>query len=219
MSSIQPVHVHFPALLEQPPADRVRKRGLVYPKLAQSKGSGDRMNSPDLFWGSRRVSAAPPGPDPREAVPRGRSIHLPKPAVTLSGILTLCIRYKTRRRTLRCSEFEPRYYYYMDTSAESSTTRSRRRPPPRSGAYRVIRSLGCNWFVGVGGGPLDAMMRGTGSSRCTPAIEEVDDSDGLFGVPSSAHFPHFPSRPISSYSSGTSTSGRDSENSSVVILL
>ena len=54
------------------------KRGLVYPKLAQSKGSGDRMHSPDLFWGTRRVSAAPPGPDPREAVPRGRSVHLPK---------------------------------------------------------------------------------------------------------------------------------------------
>jgi len=25
MSSIQPVHVHFPALLQQPPIDRVRK--------------------------------------------------------------------------------------------------------------------------------------------------------------------------------------------------
>lgn len=72
--------MRFPALLEQPPVDRVRKRGLVYPKLAQSKGStsGDRMNSPDLFWGSRRVSAALPGPDPREAVPRGRSNSSPK---------------------------------------------------------------------------------------------------------------------------------------------
>ena len=143
--------------------------------------------------------------------------HPLQPAITLPGILTLCIRYRTRRRSLRCSEFEPRYYY-MDTSAESSTTSARARAPPRSRTYRPFSSLGCNWFVGVGG-PLDAMMRGsTGSgSRCTPAIE-VDD--GLFGVPSSAHFPHCPSTPNSSYSSetGTSTSGRDSENSSVVIL-
>lgn len=35
------------------------------------------MHSPDLFWGSRRVSAAPSGPEPREAVPRG-SLRLPK---------------------------------------------------------------------------------------------------------------------------------------------
>src|SRR5260221_12745775 len=100
MSSIQPVHVHFPALLEQPPIDRVSKvrlaqvapwpslmymrlsmkktytkRGLVYPKLAQSKGSGDRMHTPDLFWGSRRVSAAPSRPEPRGSVPRGM-LHL-----------------------------------------------------------------------------------------------------------------------------------------------
>ena len=106
-SSIQPVHVHFPALLEQPPIDRVRKvrlaqvapwpffmyvrlsmkktyakRGLVYPKLAQSKGSGDRMHSPDLFWGNRRVSAAPSGPEPRESVPRGM-VHLSKVLVNL----------------------------------------------------------------------------------------------------------------------------------------
>ncbi|KAI0308174.1 hypothetical protein B0F90DRAFT_130273 [Multifurca ochricompacta] len=73
MSSIQSVHVHFPALLEQPPVDRVRKRGLVYPKLAQSKGSGDRMHSTDLFWGSRGVSAAIPEPKSKakETVPRG----------------------------------------------------------------------------------------------------------------------------------------------------
>ena len=45
--------------------------------------------------------------------------------------------------------------------------------------------------------------------------DDDDDDDGLlFGVPSSAHFP---STPISSYSSETSTSDRDSENSSVVI--
>ncbi|KAF8481982.1 hypothetical protein DFH94DRAFT_416506 [Russula ochroleuca] len=172
MSSIQPVHVHFPALLLQPPVDRVRKRGLVYPKLAQSRGSGDRMHSPDLFWGSRRVSAAPSGPEPRKAVPRG-SIHLPKPA-TVSGILRLFIPDRT------C--FEPRYV---------STSSSEHISPLLFG------------FVGVGG-PLDA------SSRCTPAIEV--DGGGSF-VPSS---PPYPSTPISSYSSGTSTSGRDSENSSVV---
>ncbi|KAI0001658.1 hypothetical protein BJV77DRAFT_7277 [Russula vinacea] len=173
MSSIQPVHVHFPALLLQPPVDRVRKRGLVYPKLAQSKGSGDRMHSPDLFWGTRRVSAAPSGPEPREAVPRER-IHLAKPAV-VSKILTLFIRDRT------C--FEPRY---VGTSASSEHV-----SPLLFG------------FVGVGG-PLDA------SSRCTPVIEKVDG--GSF-VSSS---PPYPSTPISSYSSGTSTSGRDSENSSVV---
>ena len=48
------------------------------------------------------------------------------------------------------------------------------------------------------------------SSRCAPAIEEVDD--GSF-VPCS---PPFPSTPMSSYSTGTSTSGRNSEDSSVV---
>ena len=109
-SSIQPVHVHFPALLEQPPVDRVRKvrlaqvapwpffmyvrlstkkthakRGLVYPKLAQSKGSGDRMHTPDLFWGSRRVSAAPSGPEPRASVPRGM-VHLSKVLVNLQDV-------------------------------------------------------------------------------------------------------------------------------------
>ncbi|KAI0257171.1 hypothetical protein BJV78DRAFT_15927 [Lactifluus subvellereus] len=73
MSSIQSVRVHFPALLEQPPVDRVRKRGLVYPKLAQSKGSGDRMHSTDLFWGCRKVSAAATisEPEPKGVVPRG----------------------------------------------------------------------------------------------------------------------------------------------------
>jgi hypothetical protein len=110
MSSIQPVHVHFPALLEQPPIDRVRKvrlataapwpffmyvrlstkktyakRGLVYPKLAQSKGSGDRMHSPDLFWGSRRVSAVLSGPEPGVSVPRGM-IHLSKVLVNLQDV-------------------------------------------------------------------------------------------------------------------------------------
>jgi hypothetical protein len=57
------------------------KRGLVYPKLAQSKGSDDRMHSPDLFWGSRRVSAAPPstGSRSRESVPQARGMnHLSK---------------------------------------------------------------------------------------------------------------------------------------------
>ena len=110
MSSIQPVHVHFPALLEQPPIDRVRKvrlataapwpffmyvrlstkktyakRGLVYPKLAQSKGSGDRMHSPDLFWGSRRVSAVLSGPEPGVSVPRGM-VHLSKVLVNLQDV-------------------------------------------------------------------------------------------------------------------------------------
>ena len=94
MPSIQSAHVHFPALLEQPPIDRVRKvslaqlaqryvtytylfkkinhgkRGLVYPKLAQSKGSGDRMLSSDLFWGSRQVSAATSEPESKAAAPR-----------------------------------------------------------------------------------------------------------------------------------------------------
>jgi hypothetical protein len=54
-------------------------------------------------------------------------------------------------------------------------------------------------FVGVRG-PLD-------SSRYKPGIEDDD------GFPPS---PPFLSTPISSYSSGTPTSGRNSENSSVV---
>jgi hypothetical protein len=70
------------------------------------------------------------------------------------------------------------------------------------------------------------MMRGrnrcTGSSTVTPTramieveFDEEEEEDVLFGVPSSAHFP---STPISSYSSETSTSDRDSEeNFSVVI--
>ncbi|KAH9178750.1 hypothetical protein EDB89DRAFT_976657 [Lactarius sanguifluus] len=83
MPSIQSVHVHFPALLEQPPVGRVRKRGVVYPKLAQSKGSGDRMHSPDLFWGSsRQVSGAISSePESKDAVPR-RTIHLSSKGVT-----------------------------------------------------------------------------------------------------------------------------------------
>lgn len=66
-----------------------------------------------------------------------------------------------------------------------------------------------------------------GRSRCsnstvtvtpTPAMIEVEfeEVDGLFGVPSSPA--HFPSTPISSYSSETSTSDRDSENSSLVVI-
>jgi len=190
MSSIQPVHVHFPALLEQPPIDRVRKvrlaqvapwpslmymrlsmkktyakRGLVYPKLAQSKGSGDRMHSPDLFWGSRRVSAVPSRPGPRASVPPRGMIHLSKPDKLASSI-----RSRTR---------------FEDLAGGPSSEHA---SPP------LLR------FVGVGG-PL-------AGSRYPPAIE---DDAGLF-APSS---PPFLSRPISSYSSGTSTSGRDSENSSV----
>ncbi|KAF8274124.1 hypothetical protein EI94DRAFT_989998 [Lactarius quietus] len=85
MPSIQSVHVHFPALLEQPPVDRVRKRGLVYPKLAQSKGSGDRMLSPDLFWGSRQVSAATSEPKSKDAAPRRRIQIYSKPALPETG--------------------------------------------------------------------------------------------------------------------------------------
>ncbi|KAN0133226.1 hypothetical protein V8E53_008950 [Lactarius tabidus] len=85
MPSIQSVHVHFPALLEQPPVDRVRKRGLVYPKLAQSKGSGDRMLSPDLFWGSRQVSAATSEPESKEVAPRSKIQISSKPSLPETG--------------------------------------------------------------------------------------------------------------------------------------
>lgn len=88
------VHVHFPALLEQPPVGRVRKRGLVYPKLAQSKGSGDRiMHSPDLFWGNRRVSqSAASATESKDAVP----IHLSsKPALPETGFFAFV---RNRRR-------------------------------------------------------------------------------------------------------------------------
>ena len=252
MSSIQPVHVHFPALLEQPPIDRVRKvrlaqvapwpflmymrllmkktyakRGLVYPKLAQSKGSGDRMHSPDLFWGSRRVSAAPSRPEPRELVPRG-IFHLSKVLVNLHPgrpnpptnpfplLLPPLLHY--------CTRLSPFLFfgYNMNSSAHrlSSFLSSFQAVKPASGIHALsIR----NWtrfedlagpsgssserassplfrFVGVGG-PSEG-------SRYTPAIE---GDDGLFATSS----PPFLSTPISSYSSGTSTSGRNSENSSV----
>jgi len=136
MSSIQPVfHVHFPALLEQPPVDRVRKRGLVYPKLAQSKGSGDRMHSPDLFWGSRRVSAAPSGPGPRgTAVPRGM-IHL----LSKSPLQPAAADAQAQART-------PALTILTRTCAERLV-----RSP--SSEYASLPLLG---FVGVGG-PLAAI--------------------------------------------------------------
>jgi len=81
-SACVPVHVHFPALLEQPPVGRVRKRGLVYPKLAQSKGSGDRMLSPDLFWGSQPVSGATFEPESKDTAPRRTAS---KPALPETG--------------------------------------------------------------------------------------------------------------------------------------
>ena len=103
----------------------------------------------------------------------------------------------------------------MGTSETSPTTTVTRRrpgpgpPPPRSGGtyHRLCwRSLGLAVLEGRW------MMRGRSRCIVTPAMIEVDfeeDDDGLFGVPSSDHFP---STPISSYSSETSTSDRDSEN-------
>ena len=239
-SSIQPVHVHFPALLEQPPIDRVRKvrlaqvapwpffmyvrlsmkktyakRGLVYPKLAQSKGSGDRMHSPDLFWGNRRVSAAPSGPEPRESVPRGM-VHLSKVLVNLHRTsvppsqplqvsaspppLTLTFRfflggYKALTNSFQLVKFTsgiPALSIWIRTRFEDLAG--------ASGSSSERASSPLFRFVGVGG-PSEG-------SRYTPAIE---DDDCLFATSS----PPFLSTPVSSYSSGTSTSGRDSENSSV----
>jgi hypothetical protein len=56
------------------------KRGLVYPKLAQSKGSGDRMHSTDLFWGSRKVSAA------GISEPEPKGVVVPRAAIDLANV-------------------------------------------------------------------------------------------------------------------------------------
>ena len=245
MSSIQPVHVHFPALLEQPPIDRVRKvrlataapwpffmyvrlstkktyakRGLVYPKLAQSKGSGDRMHSPDLFWGSRRVSAVLSGPEPGVSVPRGM-VHLSKVLVNLQDVsapkplsaslppppfLLVCFGVKKKMSILALT----------DSASVSQLVRALSGNPTLSIRNRTSRFED---LAGASGSSSERassllfsfrLVGGVGGSsegsRYTPAIE---DDDGLF-APSS---PPFLSTPISSYSSGTSTSGRDSENS------
>ncbi|TFY83551.1 hypothetical protein EWM64_g463 [Hericium alpestre] len=59
-ATIQASHVHFPAELAKPPADRQRK-GLDYPKVAQCKDSNvstsDRQTSEDLYWGQRAVAS------------------------------------------------------------------------------------------------------------------------------------------------------------------
>ena len=82
---------------------------MVYPKLAQSKGSGDRMYSPDLFWGGRKVSAAPSpsaGPGPRESVPQARGMaHLSK---------VLCCKL-TRRPPVSPSPLSPFGFVFGDT--------------------------------------------------------------------------------------------------------
>ncbi|KIM88629.1 hypothetical protein PILCRDRAFT_233359 [Piloderma croceum F 1598] len=44
------VRVHFATVLASPSHDRPRRAGLVYPKVAQSKGSSDRSTSKDLRW-------------------------------------------------------------------------------------------------------------------------------------------------------------------------
>ncbi|ETW87047.1 hypothetical protein HETIRDRAFT_447654 [Heterobasidion irregulare TC 32-1] len=59
MSSCQQFRVRFPAELEKPPADRPRKANLTYPKVAQVKHSKDRIESADLYWGHRCVTASP----------------------------------------------------------------------------------------------------------------------------------------------------------------
>ncbi|KAI0068157.1 hypothetical protein BV25DRAFT_1911173 [Artomyces pyxidatus] len=65
MSTVQTtLHVHFPAELARPPADRRRKKDLVYPKVAQSRDSSDRASSEDLYWGRRSVAS----PDLSEVV-------------------------------------------------------------------------------------------------------------------------------------------------------
>ncbi|KAH9049363.1 hypothetical protein EDB84DRAFT_1116270 [Lactarius hengduanensis] len=200
MPSIQSVHVHFPALLEQPPVGRVRKvslaqlapryvtyslsttitiihgkRGVVYPKLAQSKGSGDRMHSPDLFWGSRQVSAAISEPESKDAVPK-RTIHLsPKPALPETAFV----------RVRKCFD--------LLTGVKLSSEHA---PSPSSPQ-----------LFGFGlGGSLHAR-------RCNAPVNE----DGGPFVPSSPRPVFLFSTPVSSYSSGTSAASRGSGNSSVSV--
>ncbi|KAI0052531.1 hypothetical protein FA95DRAFT_1601889 [Auriscalpium vulgare] len=51
------IRVHFPSELATPPADRTRKMGVVYPKVAQSKDTSDRRCCDDLFWGRGSVAS------------------------------------------------------------------------------------------------------------------------------------------------------------------
>lgn len=138
--------------------------------------------------------------------------HPLQPAVTLSGILTLCTTvYGTRPGGGRYGASNY-VIYCMGTkmgTSESSVIdyySSSSSPPPSEWHISPLL-FGLGLVQRYWRAPLDAMRLG-GSSRCIPGIE-VDDT-GLFGVPSSAHLPHFPSTPISPCSSGTSTSGRDS---------
>lgn len=74
---MSPRHVQFDSILASPPADRIRvsplpndlqarshrgcqttsQLGGLYPYVAQRKGTSDRRNSLDLYWGGRPISS------------------------------------------------------------------------------------------------------------------------------------------------------------------
>ncbi|KAI0082101.1 hypothetical protein K474DRAFT_1703120 [Panus rudis PR-1116 ss-1] len=56
MNSIR--HIQFASNLAKAPADRPRKKGVVYPKVAQDRMVPDRGHFHDLRWDLRTLSAA-----------------------------------------------------------------------------------------------------------------------------------------------------------------
>ncbi|KAK7695176.1 hypothetical protein QCA50_002366 [Cerrena zonata] len=50
--------VNFASELAAPPADRVRKDGVVYPRVAQIKGESSWKDYEDLYWGGKTLSSA-----------------------------------------------------------------------------------------------------------------------------------------------------------------